>query len=74
MILINIQASYIRHSILNLMSSPKKVLENFQIHNCLSFKSYSEVVTWIEGVTCRTVMKNNTNSKTEKMMIDVSIL
>lgn len=74
MILTKIQASDTQHSILNLISSLKMVLENFQIHNCLSFKPYSEVVMYISGVTCRTVMKNDTDSKSEKMMTDVSIL
>lgn len=39
-----IQASYIQCSISNLISSLKMVLGNYQIRNCLSFKSYSEAV------------------------------
>lgn len=67
-----IQASYIQCSILNLISSLKTVLENYQTHDCLSFKSYSEVVLWISGVTCRTVVKNDTDCNSEKIIIDIS--
>lgn len=69
-----IQASYIQCSILNLISSLKMLLENYQIHNCLLFKSYSEVVMWISGVTCRTVVKNDTDCKSEEIIIGISNL
>jgi len=74
MILIKIQASYIQLCILNLIFPFKMVLENFLIHYCLSFQPYSEVVMQIIGVTCRTVVKNATDSKQERTVIDLSIL